>query len=110
MANEKHGEKEDGGGGKAEGLKSINFKSQSRRLTVITLVAECTFASRMCHQRRQRDLHSSSQCCWDHGERQSQREGWEGEVREGTQKRTKGSRGARNAAKEIDVIRFSNSR
>lgn len=51
-------------GRKAEGLKSINFKRQSRRLTVITLVAG-TFASRIRHQRRQRDLHSSSQCCWD---------------------------------------------
>lgn len=87
-------------GRKAEGLKSINFKSQSRRLTVITLVAG-TFASRICHQRRQRDLHSSSQCCWVHGERKSQGR---------TQKKTKGSQGARDAAKEIDVIRFSNSR
>lgn len=59
-----------GGGRKAEGLKSINFKSQSRRLTVITLVAG-TFASRIRHQRRQRDLHSSSQCCWERGERET---------------------------------------
>lgn len=44
MANEKHGYRE-GGGGERRNIKSINFKSQSRRLTVITLVAG-TFASR----------------------------------------------------------------
>lgn len=61
-------------GRKAEELKSINFKRQSRRLTVITLVAG-TFASRIRHQRRQRDLHSSSQCCWDRGECETPKEG-----------------------------------
>lgn len=86
---------------KAEGLKSINFKSQSRRLTVITLVAG-TFASRYTPSEETKRL-ALEQSMLLGPRRARNPEG-------GAQKETKGSQGARDAAKEIDVIRFSNSR
>lgn len=89
------------GGRKAEGLKSINFKSQSRRLTVITLEAGYllprVYAIRGDKETRTRAVDAAGT------KASAKAEG-------GPAEETQGFRGARHAAKEIDVIRFSNSR